>query len=73
MAKVQMPSHGEFETYRNVINEKYPLVSDVCSIADGPKLYLEPDGDTIIQNMFYNGWKTESYMKNVFLLVPAEK
>ena len=34
---------------------------------DGLKLYLEQAGDTIIQNMFYNGWTHDHYVSSVLV------
>lgn len=37
----------------------------------GLKLYLEQSGDVVIQNMFYNDWKSDHFFSNVFVFVPS--
>lgn len=69
-AKIRMPSNAEFETFKQAIGSKYHQLSDVYCTADGLKLYLEQSGDAIVQNMFYNGWKADHYVTNVFVFSP---
>lgn len=35
------------------------------------ELYIEQSGDSVIQNMFYNEWKSDHYIKNVLVFVRA--
>ena len=37
---------------------------------DGLKLYLQKSPHQSIQEMFYNGWKADHYVTNVFVFVP---
>ena len=48
----------------------YPLLSDVWSIMDGLKLYLQQSGNTKIQARFYNGWTHGHYVTSDFVLCP---
>lgn len=38
-------------------------------VVDGQKVYLEQLGDKIIYIMFYNGWKRDNLVANVFVFV----
>eukprot|EP00957_Ditylum_brightwellii_P017580 1324395-Ditylum_brightwellii.AAC.1 len=38
---------------------------------DGLKLYLQEAGNIEIQEWFYNGWKHDSCMSNVFVFTPS--
>lgn len=71
-SQVSLLSHAEVQAYRTMIKEKYGMLNDVCRVADGLKLYLEQSGDTVIQNMFFNGWKHEHYVSKVFVFAPSE-
>eukprot|EP00957_Ditylum_brightwellii_P130236 9934955-Ditylum_brightwellii.AAC.1 len=37
---------------------------------DGAKLYLQQAGDVKIQEHFYNGWRHDHYVTNVFMFTP---
>eukprot|EP00957_Ditylum_brightwellii_P192900 14687509-Ditylum_brightwellii.AAC.1 len=37
---------------------------------DGLKLHLQQSGYHAIQNAFYNGWKHDLYVSNIFLFMP---
>lgn len=47
------------------VSAKHPSLENVYDTADGLKLYLERSGDLIIQNMFYDGWKSDCFISNV--------
>lgn len=70
-ARVKMPTATEYDQYRRVIAEKYPSLGNTFGTADGLKLYLEQCGDSVIQNMFYNGWKCDHYVNSVLVFVPS--
>ena len=57
LARVTPPDDEEVKFLQRIIAEKYPLLSDVYAVADGLKLLLLQSGDSVIQNMFYNGWR----------------
>ena len=52
MSAVQMPSDEEIEGLEHSFVSKYVLLSDVYSVADGLKLYLQQSEYSGIQNMF---------------------
>lgn len=68
---VKLPSQAELRTYQNLISERHSALGDVFAVADGLKLYLEQAGDTVIQEMFYNGWTHDHYVGNVFAFAPS--
>ena len=37
---------------------------------DGLKLYIERSPNDIVQECFYNGWKADHYVTNVFVFCP---
>lgn len=53
------------------ISDKYPSLSSVYGTADSLKLYLEASVDGSVQNMFYNGWKSDHFVGVVLLFVPS--
>lgn len=69
-AEVRMPSGPELEGLKLAISGKYSLLQNVFCVADGLKLHLEQSGDSVIQNMFYNGWTHDHYVGNVFVFAP---
>lgn len=71
LSKVKLPGSDEIKCHQDAIADKYPLLGDVYAVADGLKLYLEQSGDTVIQNMFYNGWTHDHYVSNVFVFSPS--
>ncbi|CDF36841.1 unnamed protein product [Chondrus crispus] len=70
MAAVRMPSDDEVNVFKHSFASKYSMLSDVYAVADGLKLYLQQSGDSVIQNMFYNGWTHDHYVGNVFVFAP---
>lgn len=70
MARITMPTATDVERFQTAFRTKYSMLKDVYCVADGLKLYLEQSGDYIIQNMFYNGWKHDHYVSNVFVFSP---
>eukprot|EP00957_Ditylum_brightwellii_P143612 10941409-Ditylum_brightwellii.AAC.1 len=42
----------------------------VFAAMDGLKLCLEQSASHAIQNAFYNDWKNDHYVSNIFLLMP---
>lgn len=45
-------------------------MGDVFAVADGLKMYLGQEGDAVMKNMFYNGWKHDHYVRNVLISAP---
>lgn len=71
-AVTSMPTEEDFEQYKAIICTKYPSLSSLYGTADGLKLYLEEYWDGIVQNMVYNGWKSDQCVGAVLVLVPSE-
>ena len=72
-AKVKMPTNEEVTTYTEMVAQKYPSLNDCWGAMDGLKVGVECAGDEVTQNRFYNGWKCDHYISNVFLFSPAGK
>ena len=70
-ARIRMPTNEEVTDFQSVICAKYSSLQNVYAVADGLKLYLEQAGDGVIQNMFYNGWKHDHFVSNVFVFAPS--
>ncbi len=69
-ASIRIPSEEKFAKFKTAINTKYPILEDVWATMDGLKLYLQKSPHQSIQEMFYNGWKADHYVTNVFVFVP---
>ena len=69
-AKVELPPNEKVAEYQQAIVSKYSLLRDVYCVADGLKIYLEQSGEFMIQAKFYNGWKCDHYVNNVFVFAP---
>eukprot|EP00957_Ditylum_brightwellii_P154886 11788205-Ditylum_brightwellii.AAC.1 len=56
----------------DAIRKKYPLLhkEQVFGTMNGLKLYLQQNSDHVIQNAFYNSWKYDHYITNIFLFTP---
>ena len=70
-AKVKMPSDDDVTTYVDMIQDKYPALTNCWGAMDGLKIGLEAAGDKQTQSRFYNGWKCDHYISNLFLFSPA--
>lgn len=70
MARIKMPNEEEDQQFQKAINEKYSLLNCIYDIADGFKVILEQRGVTVIQELFYNGWKHDHNFTSVFVFVP---
>ena len=46
------------------------MLKNVYAVTDGLKLTLQ-SGDCVIQEMFYNGWKHDNYVGNIFVFAPS--
>ena len=72
-AKVKMPEVEEVVEFTSMISAKYLSLPNVWGAMDGLKVMLEAAGDDRMQNMFYNGWKCDHYISNLFLFSPNGK
>ena len=65
-SEVCMPDAAEIALFKGAITAKHSLLVDCYCIVDGLKVYLQQAGDSIIQSRFYNGWKHDHYVTNIF-------
>ena len=69
-SEVSMPDAAKIALFKEAITAKHSLFVDCCCMVDGLKLYLQQVGDSIIQSRFYNGWKHDHYVTNIFAFAP---
>ena len=65
-----MHDAAEIALFKEAITAKHSLLVDCYCMVDGLKLYLQQAGDSIIQSHFYNGWKHDHYVTNIFAFAP---
>ena len=65
-SEVHMPDAAEIALFKEAITAKHSLLVDCYCMVDGLKLYLQQAGDSVIQSRFYNGWKHDHYVTNIF-------
>ena len=65
-SEVQMPDAAEIALFKEAIAAKHSLLVDCYCMVDGLKLYLQQSGDSVIQSRFYNGWKQDHFVANIF-------
>ena len=58
------------EQYRAAIVAKHPALKNVVTVGDGLKILLQKAGEDITQEAFYNGWKSDHYITNLFVFAP---
>eukprot|EP00957_Ditylum_brightwellii_P129875 9906484-Ditylum_brightwellii.AAC.1 len=70
--QVRLPVEEQVMECVESIGSKYSLLGKEREFAvmDGLKLYLEQSSSHAIQNAFYNGWKHDHYVSNIFLFTP---
>ena len=69
-SEVRMPDAAEIALFKEAITAKHSLLVDCYCMVDGLKLYLQQSGDSIIQSRFYNGWKHDHFVTNIFAFAP---
>ena len=65
-SEVHVPDAAEIALFNEAIAAKPSLLVDCYCMVDGLKLYLQQAGDSVIQSHFYNGWKHDHYVTNIF-------
>ena len=70
-AKVKMPTNDDIAEYTSMVQDIYPALTNCWGAMDGLKIELEAAGDEQKQSHFYNGWKCDHYISNLFLFSPA--
>ena len=61
-----MPDAAKIALFKEAITAKHSLLVDCYCMVDGLKLYLQQARDSVIQSHFYNGWKHDHFMTNIF-------
>ena len=69
-SEVRMPDAAEIAMFKEAIVAKHSLLVDCYCMVDGFKLYLQQSGDSVIQSCFYNGWKHNHFVTNIFAFAP---
>ena len=69
-SEVRTPDAAEIALFKEAITAKHSLLVDCYCMVDGLKLYLQQAGDSIIQSRFYNGWKHDHFVTNLFAFAP---
>ena len=65
-----MPDAAKIALFKEAITAKHSLLVDCYCMVDGLKLYLQQAGDSVIQSCFYNGWKHDHFVTNIFVFAP---
>ena len=69
-SEVRMPDAAEIALFKEAITVRHSLLVDCYCMVDGLKHYLQQAGDSVIQSHFYNGWKHNHYVTNIFAFAP---
>ena len=69
-SEVRMPDAAEIAMFKEAIVAKHSLLVDCYCMVDGLKVYLQQSGDSVIQSRFYNGWKHDHFVTNIFAFAP---
>ena len=69
-SKIRMPNEDKLREYVSCIEHQYPALNNVAFVGDGLKIPLEKASDKIKQNAYYNGWKGDHYITNLFVFAP---
>ena len=69
-SEVRMPDAAEIALFKEAITAKHSLLVDCYCMVDGLKLYLQQAGDSVIQSRFYNGWKHNHFVTDLFAFAP---
>ena len=65
-----MPDASKIAMLKEAIAAKHSLLVDCYCMVDGLKLHLQQSGDSVIQSRFYNGWKHDHFVTNIFAFAP---
>ena len=69
-SEVRMPDAAEIALFKEAITVRHSLLVDCYCMVDGLRHYLQQAGDSVIQSHFYNGWKHNHYVTNIFAFAP---
>ena len=72
-AQICMPKEAEAVEFVHAIQSKHPALVNVAYVGDGLKILLEKSSDHRKQSMYYNGWKQDHFITNLFIFAPNGK
>ena len=72
-AQIRMPNGKEVADFIDAVQSKYPALTNVGYVGDGLKILFEKATDHRVQSMYYNGWKGDHYITNLFVFAPNGK
>mmetsp|Transcript_26532 Transcript_26532/g.41156 ORF Transcript_26532/g.41156 Transcript_26532/m.41156 type:complete len:394 (-) Transcript_26532:56-1237(-) len=64
------PDEHKSQEYKDAVHRQYPLLTDVGLVADGLKLQVQQSRDYFVQKRFYNSWKADTFVSNIFVFAP---
>ena len=70
LASITIPSAAKVEEYKQLVRDKYPLLTNVWASMDGIKTPIQQASSTKQQSYFYNGWKHNHFVTSVFCFCP---
>ncbi len=70
LASITIPSAAKVEEYKQLVRDKYPLLTNVWAAMDGIKTPIQQASTTKQQSYFYNGWKHNHFVTSVFCFCP---
>jgi hypothetical protein len=66
LARVAIPTDDKIKQLQEAVTERHHLLTDVYCVLDGLKLYFQQCEDLDEQCMYYNGWKCDHFVGNLF-------
>lgn len=71
---IRWPTPAEQEHFSRLIQQREPLLPDqLFGFVDGCSFPCATADDADVQNAYYNGWKSGTYVNNVFVFSPTGK
>ena len=62
-----MATPEQVKEYARMAFDKYPSSTNLLWTLDGLKVMLEVAGEDAVQNKYYNGWKRNHFISNLFV------
>ncbi len=70
LASITVPCPTKVEEYKQLVAEKYPLLTDVWALMDRIKTPIQQASTTKVQGYYCNGWKHNHFVTSVFCFCP---
>ena len=70
LSAIKIPSPAKVQEYKQLVRDKYPLLTNVWAAMDGVKTPIQQASTTKQQGYFYNGWKHNHFVTSVFCFCP---